>query len=44
MTHDRELEWAILYLQNGEPIPADLAAILMERGYIIEELEKEYSN
>ncbi|WEM05507.1 hypothetical protein HJJEPNFP_00007 [Ralstonia phage BOESR1] len=38
------LEQAKLFWRTGNPIPADLAVDLMERGYDVKRLEAQYSN
>lgn len=40
---DRTLERAIKILHSGQPLPLDLASILMERGYDIHELERKHA-
>lgn len=38
------LEQAKLFWRTGNPIPADLAVDLMQRGYDVQKLEAEYSH
>ncbi|WP_172807263.1 hypothetical protein [Endozoicomonas ascidiicola] len=48
-THDRtiqedpyDLELAIVYWQNDQPLPVDIASRLLAHGYDVEKLEEKY--